>query len=88
MTTVLCCWNLYRPGSYSNVFRFTLLGMVAIIGALAILLRVPVSLVALAVLVAWLPYISLKFRDNTTAFGLTLAFFAFIRANQDRINQA
>jgi hypothetical protein len=78
MTTALCCWRLYRPGAYTSLFRFTLIIGVALVCTLAILLRVPISFVALAVLIAWLPYVSLKFRSDVTVFGSLLAVFALL----------
>lgn len=78
MTTALCCWRLFRPGAFGNLFRLTLLIGAALACALALLLRVPISLVALAFLLAWLPYISLKFRSDMTVFGSLLAVFALL----------
>lgn len=77
MVTTLC-WRLYRPSTYASLFRFTLLAAVALVGALALLLHMRISLVALAVLIAWLPYISLKFRADIVAFGSLLAVFALL----------
>src|SRR4051794_36835484 len=78
MVTVLCCWRLYRPSTYASLFRFTLLAGVALIGILAFLLHASISLVALAVLIAWLPYLSLKFRADALAFGSLMAVFALL----------
>jgi hypothetical protein len=78
MTTMLSVWNLYRPRAYSGWFAGTLLAMLALIGVLLVALRAPVSLVALAALIIWLPYISLKFCADSAAFGYTLAVFALL----------
>lgn len=78
MTTILSVWNLYRPRAYSSWFIGTLLAMLTLIGVLLVALRVSVSLVALAALITWLPYISLKFRADSAAFGYVWAVFAVL----------